>query len=626
MSWRPTLGARPEAAGVRFRVWAHDKQTVEVVPAGTDSPAFPLEKQPDGFFTGLIPGLAPGARYGYRVDGRGPFPDPASRYQPEGPHGPSEVIDPSAFAWTDAGWPGVMPADLILHELHVGTFSPEGTFEGVTRRLPELAELGVTAIELLPVADFPGWRGWGYDGVDLFAPTRCYGRPEDLRRLVDEAHRLGLAVILDVVYNHFGPDGNYLAQFTADYFSSRHRTPWGPAINLDGEHSPVVRAFLIENALYWLHEFHMDGLRLDATHYLYDDGPRVFLAELTATIRESIPVRPVHLIAEDPRNLAAMIQAESEGGWGLDGLWSDDFHHELRRYLVGDFEGVFQDFQGTTDGVARAINRGWLFCGEYSSFRGYHRGTDPTGLGPRAFVFFIQNHDRIGNRALGERLNHQVDLPTYRAATALLLCTAATPLLFMGQEWAASAPFLFFTDHNAELGRLVKEGRRREFGDYAAFADPAQLARIPDIQAEETFLACKLDWSERNREPHASTLHLYRALLELRRTEPALRAASCGTFEAVALDADSLALRRDAETGPTSLWAIVRLKGAGTASLAGQPAAPNRHWEFVLTTEDPHFAPDPSPPETDLAGPAPFIRFARPGAVLLRAHADPGRS
>ena len=581
---------------------------------------------PTARFTGLIPGLAPGARYGYLVDGRGPFPDPASRYQPEGVHGPSEVVDPTAFAWTDAGWRGVMPADLIIHELHVGTFSPEGTFEGVTRRLAQLVELGVTAIELLPVADFPGSRGWGYDGVDLFAPARCYGRPEDLRRLVDEAHRLGLAVLLDVVYNHFGPDGNYLAQFTADYFSARHRTPWGPAINLDGEHSAMVRAFLIENALSWLHEYHMDGLRLDATHYLFDDSPRAFLAELAATVRASIRDRAVHLMAEDPRNLAAMIRAESEGGWGLDALWSDDFHHELRRYLVGDFEGVFKDFQGTVAGVARAINRGWLFCGEFSSFRGYHRGTDPTGLGPRGFVFFIQNHDRIGNRALGERLNHQVDLPTYRAATALLLCTAATPLLFMGQEWAATAPFLFFTDHNEELGRLVKEGRRHEFRDYAAFADPAQLEKIPDIQAESTFLACKIDWSERDREPHTSTLRLYQALLKLRRTEPALRAAGRGSFEAVDLDADSLALRRDAETELASLWLVVRFKGSGTASLAGQPSALGRRWELVLTTEDPPFSPDASPPDIDLAGPAPVVRFTRPGAVLLRAHANSGAS
>jgi maltooligosyltrehalose trehalohydrolase len=496
----------------------------------------------------------------------------------------------------------------------------------VTRRLPQLAELGVTAIELLPVADFPGRRGWGYDGVDLFAPARCYGRPDDLRRLVDEAHRLGLAVLLDVVYNHFGPDGNYLAQFTPDYFSTRHRTPWGPAINLDGEHSEMARAFFFENALYWLHEYHMDGLRLDATHYLFDDSPRTFLAELAALVRESIKDRAVHLIAEDPRNLAAMIRAESEGGWGLDALWSDDFHHELRRYLVGDFEGAFRDFRGTVPDLVRAINRGWLYCGEYSIHRGYLRGTDPTGLGPRGFVFYIQNHDRIGNRAMGERLNHQVDLPTYRAATALLLATAATPLLFMGQEWAATAPFLFFTDHDEELGRLVKEGRRHEFRDYAAFADPVQLEKIPDIQSEETFPACKIDWSERDREPHASTLRLYQVLLRLRRTEPALRSARCGTFEAVALDADSLLLRRDADSGQTSLWILVRLRGSGTASLADQAAALGRRWELVLTTEDPPFATDPSPPRVDLTAPAPVVHFARPGAVLLRAHADPGQS
>ena len=442
MSWRASLGARPDAdaGGVWFRVWAPDRLGVEVVLEGPGARprAIALEKHPDGTFGGLVPGLGAGARYRYRVDGLGPFPDPASRYQPEGVHGPSQVVDPDAFVWTDASWRGVDPAELILYELHVGTFSPEGTFEGATRLLPRVAELGVTAIELMPVADFPGRRNWGYDGVDLFAPARCYGTPDDLRRLVDEAHRLGLAVLLDVVYNHLGPDGNYLAQFSPSYFSSRHKTLWGPAINLDGPHSAMVRAFFIENALCWLHEYHMDGLRLDATHYLFDEGPRPFLAELAATSRRSVPDRPVHLIAEDPRNLAAMVRTESEGGWGLDALWSDDFHHELRRYLVGDCEGAFRDFRGLVADLVRTINRGWLFTGEFSTYRGYHRGTDPAGLAPRRFVFYIQNHDRIGNRALGERLNHQVDPATYRAATALLLTTAATPLLFMGQEWASA--------------------------------------------------------------------------------------------------------------------------------------------------------------------------------------------
>jgi maltooligosyltrehalose trehalohydrolase len=432
MSWQPTLGAWPGDDGVRFRVWAPGKRAVEVVLEGPVPRVIPLGKHADGMFSGLVSGLAAGARYRYRVDGHGPFPDPASRFQPEGVHGPSQVVDPTRFCWTDQGWRGVIPANLVIYELHVGTFSPEGTFDGVIHRLPELAGLGVTAIELMPVADFPGRRNWGYDGVDLFAPARCYGRPDDLRRLVDQAHRLGLAVLLDVVYNHFGPDGNYLAQFSPDYFSARYKTLWGPAINLDGERSAMVRAFFFENALHWLWEYHMDGLRLDATHYLFDESPRTFLAELAALVRESIGDRAVHLIAEDPRNLAAMVRAESEGGWGLDGLWSDDFHHELRRYLVGDSEGAFRDFRGRVPDLALTINRGWLFRGEYSLHRGYFRGSDPTGIEPRRFVFYLQNHDRIGNRAMGERLNHQVDPPTYRAASALLLTAPAAPLLFMG--------------------------------------------------------------------------------------------------------------------------------------------------------------------------------------------------
>lgn len=622
MNWRPTFGAWPDGDGIRFRVWAPGKQIVEVVLEGPESRVFPLEKHPDETFGAIMPDIEAGARYRYCVDGRGPFPDPASRFQPEGVHGPSEVMDPIRFGWTDESWQGVSPAELIIYELHVGTFSPEGTFEGVTRRLSRLAELGVTAVELMPVADFPGCRNWGYDGVDLFAPARCYGRPDDLRRLVNEAHRLGLAVLLDVVYNHLGPDGNYLVKFSPGYFSTRHKTPWGPAINLDGELSTMVRAFFFENALHWLHEYHMDGLRLDATHYLFDESPRTFLAELVTRVRESIKNRAVYLFAEDPRNLAAMIRRESEGGWGLDGLWSDDFHHELRRYLVGDFEGAFRDFRGSVADLVRTINRGWLYCGEYSIHRGYCRGTDPTGLEPRRFIFSFQNHDRIGNRAMGERLNHQVDPPAYRAVTALLLSIPATPLLFMGQEWAASSPFLFFTDHRAELGQLVKEGRRYEFRHYAAFTNPALLEGIPDIQSEQTFLACKIDWGEREQEPHASTLRLYQALLRLRRTEPALLSARCGNFEAVALDADSLLLRRGADGDP-SLWVVVRLRGPGTASINDHPAAIGQRWEIVLTTEDPPFAPNPSPLRVDLGGPTPFIQFTRPAAVILRSHVDP---
>ena len=655
MSRSPSLGAVFGPSGVRFRVWAPTATHVQVVPDGS-SPPFSLAKGADGYFTGDSTALSTGDRYRYLVDGRGPFPDPASRFQPEGVHGPSQVVDPSRFTWTDASWPGITPADLVIYELHVGTFTAEGTFASASALLPDLAALGVTAIELMPVADFPGARGWGYDGVDLFAPARCYGSPDELRRLVNEAHRHGLAVLLDVVYNHLGPDGNYLAQFSPFYFSPTHRSPWGPAINLDGEQSGPVREFLIENALCWVHEYHLDGLRLDATHHLFDDGPRHILAELSARVRASVPDRPIHLIAEDPRNRTALLRGDDEGGYGLDAIWSDDFHHELRRYLTGDDEGVFRDFRGSLADLATTINDGWLYRGAYSIHRQYQRGTDPAGISPRQAVFTLQNHDRIGNRALGERLNHQVDLAAYRAASALLLFLPATPLLFMGQEWAACAPFLFFTDHEEELGRKIKEGRRHEFRQYAAFADPDRHEWVPDIQAESTFLACKLDHRERDREPRASTLRLYRALLGLRRSEPALRLNRPRAHRAVALATDTLLVLRHADDG-TALALVVHLKGAGrveigrslttedteitegemprnppefdsvvSVSSVVNPLPPR--WEVVLTTEDPPFAPDASPPVVERDTSA--VRFARPSAVLLRAvpseriAADPG--
>ncbi|MGO9600046.1 MAG: malto-oligosyltrehalose trehalohydrolase [Isosphaeraceae bacterium] len=619
MTCQRTLGACPDYLGTHFRVWAPDRASVEVVLERPGHQVIPLFKEPGGFFSGYVPGLSAGTLYRYRVDGQGPFPDPVSRFQPDGVHGPSEIIDAARFAWTDQEWRGVPREELVIDELHIGTFTPEGTFDAVNRRLPQLAELGITAIELLPVADFPGARNWGYDGVNLFAPARCYGRPDDLRHLVDEAHRLGLAVLLDVVYNHLGPDGNYLAQFSRHYFSERHKTLWGPAINLDGPHSDAVRAYFFENALHWLSEYHLDGLRLDATHYLFDESPRHFVAELSAVVHAKITDRTIHLIAEDPRNLAFMVRLEAEGGWGLDALWSDDFHHDLRRYLVGDADGAFRDFRGRLDDLALTINRGWLFCGAYSIHRGYNRGTDPAGLDPSRFVFFLQNHDRTGNRALGERLNHQVSPATFRAASALLVATPQIPLLFMGQEWASSAPFLFFTDHAEPLGTLVKEGRRHEFREYAAFADPETLKRIPDCQAESTFLACKLDWNERDREPHASILRLYRTLLHLRRTEPALQCQRRGKYEATALDADTLLLRRDAD-GASSIWVAVCLKGSRTVRLEIPAASSVQHWELILTTEDPSFAPEPgaTTPHVDLTGPAPIITFKGPTAVILR--------
>ncbi|MGQ0644130.1 MAG: malto-oligosyltrehalose trehalohydrolase [Elusimicrobiota bacterium] len=641
---RPSLGARPEAAGARFRVWAPEAARVEAV-FEDGRPDLPLEKDEEGYFQGLAPGLKAGGLYRYRVDGQGPFPDPASRFQPQGVHGPSRVEDPDLFNWTDEEWRGLPFEALVFYELHVGTFTPKGTFAAAAERLPYLKELGVTAVELMPAADFPGDRNWGYDGVSLFAPARCYGEPDDLRLLVDKAHGLGLAVFLDAVYNHLGPDGNYLGVYSPHYFTDRHQSPWGAGVNLDGPSSGHARSFFIENALRWIHEYHFDGLRLDATHALTDDGPRHFLAELSAAARDSLraevssalssgggrevsgssgaqaggneqPLRRVHLVAEDHRNLARLAKPETAGGYGLDAVWADDFHHVMRRLLAGDSDGYFQDFQGTTQELADTLNQGWLYCGRHAPHFGGPRGTPPDGLPARAFVIALQNHDQVGNRALGERLHHQIEPAAWRAASALLLFAPRTPLLFMGQEWAASSPFQYFTDHNAELGRLVTEGRRREFKDFAAFADPAAREKIPDPQALSTFEASRLRWEERGREPHASVLRLYQALLRLRAGEPALRDASPGSFRAEALDETTILLRKNTPGGyPLAL--VVRLKGAGAASFPAE----GKNWSVLLTTEDPPFSPDPAPPAVETAAGRVAIRFRRPSAVVLKADA-----
>jgi maltooligosyltrehalose trehalohydrolase len=623
MTWQPSIGAWRQENLTYFRVWAPNAGEIEVVleTLSGGAAAFPLQKSADGYFQGAIPEVARGALYRYRLDGHGDYPDPASRYQPRGVHGPSQVIDPGEFAWTDRGWTGVGLEDLILYELHVGTFTPAGTFAAAAERLPLLRRLGVTSVELMPVADFAGSRNWGYDGVALFAPARCYGSPDDLRHFVNRAHELGLAVHLDVVYNHFGPDGSYAAAFSPFYFSSRHKSPWGAGVNFDGPYSAPVRHFFIENALHWIHEYHVDGLRLDATHAIVDESPRHFLAKLSGAVRCSLQdsSRRALVLAEDVRNLARMVQPEKQNGWGLDAVWSDDFHHQMRRFLTGDQDGYFQDFAGTTQDIAATARQGWFYGGQYAPFFGQPRGTDPAGIPPSRFVFFLQNHDQVGNRAFGDRMHHQADPAVYRAATALLLLLPQTPLLFMGQEWAASAPFRYFTDHHPELGKLIQQGRQNEFSGFAAFQDPNDRERIPDPQALETFEASRLNWEERELEPHLSIWRFYTKLLALRRTEPALRAQGTDNFQVEALNDSVLLLRRQAPSAP-ALLGVIRLRGAGSDNLQGSPCADAGQagkWELLLTAEDASFAPDPVPPRVDLWGPV--IEFFRPGAVILKA-------
>jgi maltooligosyltrehalose trehalohydrolase len=603
------------------------RRRVELVlnPGGPPSRRRLLRRADDGMFTATFADIAPGDLYAYVLDGEGPFPDPASRFQPHGVHGPSAVIDPCTYQWSDTTWRGITLQNAVFYELHAGTFTPEGTFAGVTERLPYLADLGVTVVELMPLADFPGTRNWGYDGVSLFAPSRAYGTPDDLRRLVDRAHALGLAVVLDVVYSHFGPDGAYGATFSPLYFSARHRTPWGAAVNLDGAGARQVREFFIENALHWIHEYHIDGLRLDATHGMVDASPRHFVDELASRARESTPDRALLLVAEDERNLATIVRPPEDGGWGLDAVWADDFHHHIRRRAAGDRDGYYEDYSGTIADIASTIRQGWSYTGQLSRHHGKPRGTDTTGIPLERMVVCIQNHDQIGNRPFGRRLNHQIELPLFRALSTLLLFLPETPLLFMGQEWAATSRFMYFTDHHAELGRLVTEGRRAEFSRFEAFADPVTRARIPDPQALSTFEDSRLKWGEPTQAPHAGVLELYRTLLRLRRVEPAL--GQNDGFDVLELDDAGIAIRRGSNT-PDELILVVCLGESGYVDLARWASA-NTWWMTVLTSNELRFQ---GPGDAHAAGPAIelgagiTITFPEPAAVILRKSSEERRS
>ncbi len=586
--WQLESGATLLPDGVRFAVWAPNADRVEVQIEGPDGLAYhPLEREPDGLHTGTVPGLTAGARYRYRLDGGSAFPDPYSRFQPEGVHGPSEVIDPSAFRWTDDAWPGLIPEGLVIYELHLGTYTEEGTYEALIGQLEELKRLGITAIELMPVAECPGRWNWGYDGVDLYAPSHNYGRPDDLRRLVDAAHGVGLGVILDVVYNHLGPDGNYLRVYANDYFTDRHKTIWGDALNYDGPNNRRVRDFAIDNACYWLTEFHLDGLRLDATDAIVDDSPVHLLQELGERARAAA-ARPVVIIAEEARNEVRTIRPIDRGGYGLDGVWADDFHHEVRVYLTGERGGYLDNYEGTTGDIARAITDGFVYQGQPTLSTGKPKGTRVTDEPTTAFVFNIQNHDQVGNRAYGERIHHDIDPGRYAVASALLLFAPETPLLFMGQEFAASASFMYFTDHEEELGKLVTAGRREEFKGFRAFADPALREGIPDPQAEETFRRSKLNLAER--EVNAGLYRLYQELLALRREDPVLRVQDRLGTRAEAISAQIVGVHRRhgddhrlllANFGPT-----VGLPFAETPFLASLP--PNG-WRLLLSSAETHY-------------------------------------
>ena len=537
-----------------FRVWAPRPSEVDVVIGGQ---RIPMRPAGDGWWAATVDGAEPGTDYSFSLDDGPPRPDPRSAFQPEGIDGPSRVVDHAAFAWGDGGWRGIPLAGAVLYECHVGTFSAAGTFDGVIGHLDHLADLGVDAIELLPVAEFPGPRGWGYDGVDLFAPHHAYGGPDGLKRLVDAAHARGIGVVLDVVYNHLGPAGNYLPEF-GPYFSARHQTNWGDAVNFDGPGSDEVRRFVIDNALAWLRDYHCDGLRVDAVHAIRDDSATHLLEALAVevgTLAAHVG-RPLFVVAESDLNDPRFVRGLDAGGYGLDASWADEWHHALHAALTGETSGYYEDF-GPLRLLAKALRQAWVYDGCYSPHRQRVHGRSPAGLSGSQFVVAAQNHDQVGNRAAGERSGALMNGGRLRVAAALLLTSPFVPLLFQGEEWGASAPFQYFTSHDdADLGRAVSEGRRREFAHFGWDPDS-----VPDPQDPATFERSRLDWSELGREPHASLLAWHRRLIALRRKIPALTDPRL----------DRTCTEYDEEAG----WLAVRRGPVAVASNLG-----GRNWTF----------------------------------------------
>jgi len=505
-------GAELHENGVRFRLWAPGEDRVSIEIDGR--PPVHLAREAEGWHELITIGARPGSLYRYVVADGLRVPDPASRFQPEDVHGPSEVIDPAGYDWQDAAWRGRPWSEAVVYELHIGTFTSEGTFLAAIEKLDHLVAVGVTAIEIMPISDFPGGRNWGYDGVLPYAPDSAYGRPEHLKALVDAAHARGILVLLDVVYNHFGPDGNYLPVYAPQFFTDRHKSPWGAGINFDGAHSRPVRDFVIHNALYWVEEFHLDGLRLDAVHAIIDDSETHVLTELAETLRAAVTDRPLHVVLENEENLATPLRRDEQGEpRHYTAQWNDDVHHVLHVAATGERAGYYEEYEGETELLGRALAEGFAFQGQMMGYSGKPRGEPSAELPPGAFVAFAQNHDQIGNRAFGERLSVLAPHATVRAVSSVYLLLPQTPMIFMGEEIGAKQPFPFFADFSGELADAVRNGRREEFSKFPEFSDPEKRDTIPDPLAESTFLSAKLRWDEVD----AGTVDWFTRILSARR-------------------------------------------------------------------------------------------------------------
>jgi len=545
------------SGGVLFRVWAPAHPTVAVILEDTSGRPLlerPLQPETGGYFSAVVDEAVDGMLYRFRPGSSSDsVPDPASRFQPGGPNGPSQIVDPSVFAWTDHDWSGLSIERQVLYEMHVGTFTAEGTWHAALQHLAALAELGITTIEIMPVAEFAGRRGWGYDGVDLYAPSHLYGTPDGLRRFVDRAHGLGLGVILDVVYNHFGPDGNYLNRYTPRYFSTRYTTEWGQAINFDDD-AAAVREFVTANAAYWIDEFHLDGLRLDATQQMYDTSEPHVLAEISARARAAAPRRSICLFAENEPQDTRILRPLEEGGYGFDALWNDDFHHAAVVALTGRREAYYQDYFGTPQELLSASKRGFLYQGQRSSWQRQRRGTPTRGLASHRFVTFLENHDQVANAPSlrGERIREQTSPGTYRAMTALWLLSPGTPLFFQGQEFGSSAPFLYFADHEGALGAAVREGRADFMRQFRSVAARDVLKALSDPSADDTFRRCTLRDDERSADGEVRKLH--RDLLRLRREDPVFRDLLVRDWIDGAVLSDRAFVMRWCASDPRGVW------------------------------------------------------------------------
>jgi len=582
--------------GAHFRVWAPKRSRVAVLLSGREELVAPLESEGNGYFAGYVSQAKAGDLYRFQLDGQGAFPDPASRFQPEGPHGPSQLVDPMQFAWQHTQWKGVQLRGQVIYEMHLGTFTKEGTWASAMERLPQLVDVGITVLEVMPVADFPGRFGWGYDGVNMFAPTRLYGSPDDFRRFVDAAHGQNLGVILDVVYNHVGPDGNFLGEYSDHYVSRRYENEWGDALNFDGELAGPVREFFACNAAYWIDEFHLDGLRLDATQQIFDQSPEHILSVIGKHARAAADGRDIIIVAENERQEARLARPLEKGGYGLDGIWNDDFHHSARVALTGRNEAYYTDHLGRAQELLSAVKWGFLYQGQHYKWQMERRGHSALDLKPEQFIIFLENHDQISNSAQGMRPSRLTNPARYRAMTALLLLAPGTPLLFQGQEFGATSPFLFFADHNQELARLVARGRAEFLSQFPSIALPDVQAKLFDPADRATFERCQLDHTERER--NAAILQMHKDLLRLRREDPAFSVQRPRGLDGAVLSDHAFVLRYFVDNDEDRLL-IVNFGGSLHLDPAPEPllAPPEgRQWAIRWSSESVEYGGGGTPP------------------------------